>query len=112
MLRKPGSKYVHGRSSTLLKVKSFYDAEARVIGYEPGKVSLRKLCPTAFRSVRELTDSNLPGRSGFLRQGKYKGMTGALKCEMASGKEFSVGSGLSDEQRSKPPKIGSIITYK
>jgi DNA ligase 1 len=37
MLRQPGSKYVLGRSSTLLKVKSFFDAEAIVVGYEAGK---------------------------------------------------------------------------
>ncbi|MGL6075887.1 MAG: DNA ligase [Fimbriiglobus sp.] len=37
MLRQPGSKYVVGRSSTLLKVKSFLDADALVIGYEAGK---------------------------------------------------------------------------
>jgi len=36
MLRQPGSKYVDGRSSTLLKVKSFHDAEAVVIGHQPG----------------------------------------------------------------------------
>jgi len=36
MLRQPGSKYVEGRSSTLLKVKTFFDAEARVMGYVPG----------------------------------------------------------------------------
>src|SRR5204863_1530001 len=32
-----GSKYESGRSSTLLKVKTFHDAEARVIGYVPGE---------------------------------------------------------------------------
>jgi len=37
MLRQPDSKYVGARSSTLLKVKSFQDAEARVLSYEPGK---------------------------------------------------------------------------
>lgn len=36
MLRKPGSKYEAGRSSTLLKVKSFHDAEAVVIEHLPG----------------------------------------------------------------------------
>jgi DNA ligase-1 len=36
MLRQPGSKYVAGRSSTLLKVKSFRDAEALVIGHQAG----------------------------------------------------------------------------
>jgi DNA ligase-1 len=37
MFRQPGSHYEAGRSSTLLKVKSFADAEARVVGHEPGK---------------------------------------------------------------------------
>jgi DNA ligase-1 len=36
MLRQPGSKYVAGRSSTLLKVKSFHDAEAIVVGHQAG----------------------------------------------------------------------------
>ena len=36
MLRQPGSKYVAGRSSTLLKVKSFRDAEAMVVGHQAG----------------------------------------------------------------------------
>jgi DNA ligase-1 len=37
MLRRPGSLYVPRRSDTLLKVKSFLDCEATVIGHEPGK---------------------------------------------------------------------------
>lgn len=37
MLRQPGSTYVAGRSATLLKVKTFHDDEAVVIGHEPGK---------------------------------------------------------------------------
>jgi len=36
MLRQPGSQYEAGRSSTLLKVKSFRDAEALVIGHQDG----------------------------------------------------------------------------
>ena len=36
MLRQPESAYVVGRSSTLLKVKTFHDGEARVIGHLPG----------------------------------------------------------------------------
>ncbi|KAG8766756.1 hypothetical protein FRC12_006673 [Ceratobasidium sp. 428] len=81
MMREPGSEYEGKRSSTLLKVKTFYDGEAEVLGYEPGK-------------------------------GKHKGVTGALKCVMASGKKFSVGSGLTDKQRRAPPKVGSIVTYR
>jgi len=37
MLREPRSKYVAGRSTSLLKVKTFHDAEATVIRHEPGK---------------------------------------------------------------------------
>jgi DNA ligase-1 len=36
MLRRPASRYEVGRSLTLLKVKSFRDAEARVVGHQPG----------------------------------------------------------------------------
>ncbi|CAE6454620.1 unnamed protein product [Rhizoctonia solani] len=81
MLRQPGSEYEGKRSSSLLKVKTFYDGEAEVVGYEPGK-------------------------------GKHKGVAGALKCLMASGKKFSVGSGLTDKQRRAPPKVGTIVTYR
>jgi len=37
MLRQPGSSYEIGRSSTLLKVKTFHDAEATVLDHQPGK---------------------------------------------------------------------------
>ena len=36
MLRQPGSKYVAGRSTNLLKVKTFHDAEAVVVGHQAG----------------------------------------------------------------------------
>ncbi|ORY45223.1 DNA ligase/mRNA capping enzyme [Rhizoclosmatium globosum] len=81
MLREPKSMYIGKRSTTLLKVKSFYDAEAIVIGYEAGK-------------------------------GRNANVTGSLKCRMASGKEFKIGTGLSDAERQNPPKIGAIVTYR
>lgn len=37
MLRQPGSLYEEGRSTTLLKVKSFFDAEAKVVGHTAGR---------------------------------------------------------------------------
>jgi hypothetical protein len=82
MLRQPGSAYVGSRSSTLLKVKTFHDADAKVIAHEPGK-------------------------------GKYTGQCGALKCTMiGSGKEFRVGTGMSDADRINPPSVGSTIIYR
>lgn len=40
------------------------------------------------------------------------GLVGALECELPNGKRFDVGSGLNMDQRRKPPKIGSVITFK
>ncbi|MEZ6038914.1 MAG: DNA ligase [Planctomycetaceae bacterium] len=37
MLRQPGSRYEIGRSASLLKVKTFHDAEATVIGHQNGR---------------------------------------------------------------------------
>lgn len=81
MLRRPGSLYEVGRSHTLLKVKSFKDDEARVVGHQPGT-------------------------------GKHKGRLGALLVEMRDGTKFAVGTGLSDAERSNPPPVGAIITYR
>ena len=80
MLRKPGSHYEHKRSTTLLKVKTFYDEEALIVGHKQSK--------------------------------SLTGMVGALECELPNGKRFDVGSGLNFDQRRKPPKIGSVITFK
>lgn len=81
MLRKPKSVYEHGRSHTLLKVKSFSDEEGIVTGYEKGK-----------------------GNNMFV--------TGALILKTPDGRSVKVGSGLTDAERRKPPKKGSIVTYK
>lgn len=81
MLRQPGSEYEVGRSMTLLKIKSVLDAEAVVIGHEPGK-------------------------------GRHKGRLGALLVTLADGTKFSVGTGLSDAERSNPPPVGSTITFR
>lgn len=50
---------------------------------------------------------------GYTRgQGKYEGMTGALIVETREGLRFRLGSGLSDEERARPPDIGSWVTYR
>jgi len=83
MLRKPGSLYEGKRSKTLLKVKTFLDADAEVIGHEEGH-------------------GKNTGKCGALKCKKLDG----------SDIEFKVGSGLTDAQRVDPPKIGSIIIYR
>lgn len=45
-------------------------------------------------------------------EGKYKDMIGSLACKMKNKHIINIGSGLSDNQRVHPPKIGAIITFK
>jgi len=45
-------------------------------------------------------------------KGKYFGKLGSIKVELVNGIRFKIGSGFSDKDRSNPPVIGSIITFK
>ncbi|KAK3847116.1 MAG: hypothetical protein J3R72DRAFT_185934 [Linnemannia gamsii] len=81
MLRAPRSRYEFKRSRTLLKVKTFFDEEAIVVGVVKGS-------------------------------GKNSHRMGHLEVKTPDGRLFSVGSGFTDAQRDKPPKVGIVITYK
>jgi len=45
-------------------------------------------------------------------KGKYAGMTGSLLVRQNNGKQFYIGSGLSDQLRANPPAIGEVITFR
>ncbi len=45
-------------------------------------------------------------------QGKYAGKLGALRVRTDDGREFSIGSGLSDKERESPPPVGTVVTYR
>ena len=45
-------------------------------------------------------------------RGKYAGLLGALEVRTPAGRQFLIGSGLSDAQRREPPPVGSVITYR
>lgn len=45
-------------------------------------------------------------------KGRHKGRVGALLMVTDTGEPFSVGTGLSDQEREKPPSIGSRVTYR
>ncbi|KLO11458.1 DNA ligase/mRNA capping enzyme [Schizopora paradoxa] len=64
------------------------------------------------QKVKTFSDAEAKVTGYVPGKGKNAGMMGALKCVMASGKTFNVGTGFSDKQRRNPPKIGSIITYR
>jgi DNA ligase 1 len=86
MLHRGASLYKGQRSDDLLKVKTHEDAEALVVAHLPGK-------------------------------GKYAGGMGALLVEIPGdagkpGQRFKLGTGFSDEQRRRPPPLGSTVTYR
>ncbi len=45
-------------------------------------------------------------------KGKHLGHCGALLVELANGKQFCVGSGLTDAQRAKPPAVGTVVVVR
>ena len=45
-------------------------------------------------------------------KGKYTGMLGALVVRMPDGRQFRLGTGFTDAQRSDPPPVGSLVTYR
>jgi DNA ligase-1 len=80
-LHRAAATYGAGRTGDLLKLKPWQDAEATVVGYEPGK-------------------------------GRLDGLLGALRLRTAEGREFRVGSGLSDALRRDPPALGTAVTFR
>jgi DNA ligase-1 len=82
MLRKAGSLYERKRSSTLLKVKTFRDADAVVVEHLPGK-------------------GKHVGRLGAV-----------LLRMLPDGPTFQCGSGFTDAQRGAPPDIGAVVIYR
>ncbi|MDP1525195.1 MAG: DNA ligase [Rhodocyclaceae bacterium] len=49
---------------------------------------------------------HLPGK------GRHAGHLGALRVRAPDGREFSLGTGLSDAQRRDPPPLGAAVTYR
>jgi len=73
--------------------------------YETGRSdSLLKLKP--WDDAEAVVIGHLPGK------GKYTGMLGALRVRSADGREFSLGTGFTDEQRRDPLPLGSTVTYR
>jgi DNA ligase-1 len=73
--------------------------------YQVGRSdALLKLKPV--QDADAVVVGHLPG------QGKYQGRTGALKVRDAKGREFLIGSGLTDAQRGSPPPLGSTVSYR
>ncbi len=74
-------------------------------GYEPGR------SPTLLK-VKPCDDAEATVIAHQPGEGKFAGKLGSLRVRTADGKEFSIGSGLTDAQRESPPPLGTIITYR
>ncbi len=95
MAKDPNSLYENGKSSSMLKLKSFFSFEAKVIGHTAGKKA-RKGTTGALECVTIATTLQVGGK----------------QVEVPDGVKFSVGSGLSAKEWNNPPSVGSIITVK
>ena len=58
-----------------------------------------------FKDAEATVIGHTPGK------GRHKGTVGALVVQMPNGKEFNLGTGLTDADRRNPPKIGEVVTY-
>ena len=73
--------------------------------WTPGRSdSVRKLKPLPDEEGTVL--EVLPGK------GKHKGRMGALLLQAPDGKTFRLGTGFSDAQRTHPPAVGSLVSYR
>lgn len=73
--------------------------------YEP------KRSPTLLK-VKPYDDAEATVAAHEPGTGKYEGKLGALRVRTDDGREFSIGSGLSDADRESPPPVGTVITYR
>ena len=88
MLHRGASLYTAARNDDLLKVKPHEDAEARVLGHQPGQGKYTGMLGAL------LVESVASGNAA------------------APGVRFKIGTGLSDAQRRSPPPVGSVVTYR
>ncbi len=73
--------------------------------YEPGRSpTLLKVKP--YDDAEATVIAHEPGK------GKFAGKLGSLRVRTDDGREFAIGSGLSDADRESPPPVGTVITYR
>ncbi|MDO5674991.1 MAG: DNA ligase [bacterium] len=61
--------------------------------------------------LKSLQDAECTVTAHHAGKGKYRGELGAFSCRNEHG-AFRIGTGLSDADRSNPPPIGTVITYR
>jgi hypothetical protein len=62
--------------------------------------------------IKRFTDDEAIVLEHIQGKGKFADVMGALKCRLRSGAEFKVGTGFNDDERARPPPVGTVITVK
>lgn len=62
--------------------------------------------------LKPMFDAEATVLAHIVGKGKYKGQLGALRVRTDDGREFSIGTGFTDEVRRNPPPVGSVVTYR
>mmetsp|Transcript_30455 Transcript_30455/g.46638 ORF Transcript_30455/g.46638 Transcript_30455/m.46638 type:complete len:463 (-) Transcript_30455:8-1396(-) len=62
--------------------------------------------------VKTFVDDDALVRAHQAGKGRHRGRMGALMCRLRDGTEFKVGSGFSDNERERPPAVGSVISFR
>lgn len=89
VLDKGGEGLIVRDNNIAFKLKAYNDAECEIVGYSQGKGRLEN-------KVGAIVCKSLADKNHNIKQGII----------------FRIGSGLSDNLRENPPKIGTIITYQ
>lgn len=77
---------------------------------EPNSMYDRKRSKTCLK-VKPWKDDEAEVIGHFPGKGRHKGVVGGLVLRMKDGKEFNIGTGLTDADRKNPPPVGCTITY-
>jgi DNA ligase-1 len=62
--------------------------------------------------VKPYDDADATVIGHVLGKGKFAGKLGSLRVRTSEGREFAIGTGLSDAQRETPPAVGTVVTYR
>jgi DNA ligase-1 len=112
MLRNASGLYAFGkRSSDLLKIKQFQDAEAKIIGVTQLFTYEKVIVPMGTPGARKKSNGT------YVKNGEPtpQNMIGALVCELNNGVKFEIGTGFTHEERSAywcVPPIGHYVTFQ
>ena len=82
-----------------------------VVVRDPNAAYINKRTSKALK-VKSFQDAECEVMKILKGKGKYSGKMGSIECKLSNTTLFKIGSGFSDAQRSNPPKVGTIITFK